>query len=91
MDMFYAMQMAAERHLALCEDALEAEEEAEDLENLPPSPAVGPFCGCQTCVVREVLAGAWPKIEEYFALKLTEPGSRQLLQLLDLTEPTAPR
>lgn len=71
--MFYAMQMAAERHLRLCDEALELEEETEDPANLPPSPASGPYCGCETCVVREVLAGAWPTIEQYFALKLTEP------------------
>jgi len=67
MDMFYAMQMAAEQHLQACWEAQEAEEDAEDLTTLPESPAVGPFCGCTTCLVREVLAGAWPKIEEYFA------------------------
>ena len=33
-------------------------------EPLGDDPAVGPFCGCQTCEVREVLAAAWPIIQE---------------------------
>lgn len=27
-------------------------------------PASAPYCGCQNCVVREVLYAAWPVIEE---------------------------
>lgn len=61
------MQTAAERHLAACWEAFYAEEEAEDDQEVP-SPAIGPFCGCETCVVREVIAGAWPVIEKYFTL-----------------------
>jgi hypothetical protein len=71
-DAFLPMQQAAERHLLLCWEASYEEENAE-VGTEVPSPAVGPFCGCETCVVREVLAGAWPKIEEYFALRITEP------------------
>lgn len=29
------------------------------------TPAVGPYCGCDTRTIREVLAGAWPVIEQY--------------------------
>ncbi len=61
-----AVQAAAERHLAAVWTAFYASEEADDLDI--PSPASAPFCGCETCVVREVLAGAWPTIEAYFAL-----------------------
>ncbi len=58
-------QYSAEIHLDLCDAALYAQEagvedEDELLGQAPASPAVGPYCGCQTCVVREVLAIAWP-------------------------------
>src|ERR1039458_1412745 len=46
-------QRAAEEHLSACEDAM-YEEDNGDSEELPESPACGPFCGCSTCVVREV-------------------------------------
>jgi hypothetical protein len=36
-----------------------AEEEG-DLETETESPAVGPYCGCSDCDVRETLAVAWP-------------------------------
>jgi hypothetical protein len=62
----FAMQTAAERHLNAVWEAHYAQEEAEDEQEEIPSPAVGPFCGCETCIVREVIAGAWPVIEAYF-------------------------
>jgi hypothetical protein len=59
------MQAAAEAHLAACWEAFYVETENDDEYDgeALPSPAIGPFCGCETCVVREVLAGAWPVIE----------------------------
>lgn len=47
-------QAAAEKHLDACMDAFwrEGEGEFED--------TIAPFCGCQTCIVREVLHAAWP-------------------------------
>lgn len=57
-------QKAAEAHLSACWEAYYAEEEGENLEDLPESPACAPFCGCETCVVREVLFAAWPIIEQ---------------------------
>lgn len=49
----------AEKHLEACYEALEAEEEGEaDIE----SPACAPFCGCNTCVVREVVYASWGTI-----------------------------
>lgn len=57
-------QKAAEEHLSACWEAYWAEEESESLEDLPESPACAPFCGCETCVVREVLFAAWPIIEQ---------------------------
>jgi hypothetical protein len=50
-------QQAAEDHLAACEAALWREEEGEDG---PESPAHAPYDGCDTCMVREVLAAVWP-------------------------------
>lgn len=57
-------QKAAEEHLTACWEAYWAEEECESLDELPESPACAPFCGCETCVVREVLYAAWPIIEQ---------------------------
>lgn len=64
-----AMQQAAERHLEAVWAAFYADEEAEDGAEPVESPAVGPFCGCEVCLVRETLAGAWPEIERYFEAK----------------------
>ena len=50
-------QKAAEAHLAACQEAMFAMEE--DVETEVESPASAPFCGCDTCVVREVLYAAW--------------------------------
>jgi hypothetical protein len=54
-------QAAAEAHLARCSEALWAESEGEPAE----SPACAPFCGCDTCVVREVLWAAWQVLDAY--------------------------
>jgi hypothetical protein len=63
-----AIQEAAEQHLERVWEAFHREEEGElpDGQDVP-SPAVAPFCGCSRCEIREVLAGAWPLIERYFA------------------------
>jgi len=51
MDDFAAnLQAAAESHLNACNEAEYLAEEGE-----VDSPAVAPYCGCETCVVREVL------------------------------------
>lgn len=50
-------QRAAEEHLSACEAWLwQAEEDIV----FAPSPASAPFCGCDTCQVREILFVAWP-------------------------------
>ena len=56
------VQEAAERHLEACYEAEEAYELGDDDVE---SPACAPFCGCITCVVREVLYAAWPIIQEH--------------------------
>lgn len=39
-------------------------DEDDDVEDPTPYPddMVEPFCGCQTCYIREVLAAAWPHL-----------------------------
>jgi hypothetical protein len=55
-------QKAAELHLAACNESLWGGEDSEALERgeWPETPASAPFCGCDTCIVREVLHAAWP-------------------------------
>lgn len=79
----YAAQQAAEAHLDACEEALWAEEELEDGAELPDSPACAPFCGCQTCVVREVLFAAWPVFTAATAALLRAAGHPAAADLLE--------
>jgi hypothetical protein len=46
------VQRRAEAHLDAC---FAAEDEPTEVD----SPAFGPFCGCMTCIVREVLMVCW--------------------------------
>lgn len=55
------MQEAAELYMAAVADAYLREEEGQQDVH---SPAVAPYDGCDTCTIREVLAGAWPVIVE---------------------------
>lgn len=81
MDWGHAMQVAAEKHLDAVNEAFSAYEEGRTPEVEDPS--WGPYCGCETCVVREVLAGAWPVIEAMIEHEvkaaLTTKGLNQLL------------
>lgn len=43
---------AAEEHLESCFDSIDDPSTSVDLS--------APFCGCTTCVVREVIASSWP-------------------------------
>lgn len=54
-------QQLAEEHLTACEEAVDPDD---DFDTELESPAVGPFCGCVTCVVREVLHAAWEPMME---------------------------
>lgn len=54
-----AAQRAAESHLETIY-AYDCAEEDGCAEG--DHPAVGPWCGCETCVVREVLHAAWPHL-----------------------------
>lgn len=57
-----AAQRAAEAHLAACQDAMFEAFQIDDPQAWPASPSIGPFCGCDTCVVREILHAAWPEL-----------------------------
>lgn len=54
---------AAEAHIAACE-AHELACDGLDVAEWPPSPASAPYCGCDTCIIRETLVAAWPVIFE---------------------------
>lgn len=54
------VQRKAERHLDDCMEAMYALEE--DPTANVSDPAYGPFCGCDTCVVREVLSICWDEM-----------------------------
>lgn len=51
-------QRAAERRLAAANDALWLDDEGIDTGEWPD--LAGPYDGCDTCLVREVLHAAWP-------------------------------
>lgn len=54
------VQRKAGEHLAACHEAMEAYSEHPDAD--VENPAYGPFCGCDTCVVREVLSVCWEEM-----------------------------
>lgn len=58
-------QRAAEDHIGAVWDYWNEAESAmtdAEIEDLGPDPAIGPFCGCTTCEVREILHAAVPLI-----------------------------
>lgn len=71
---------AAIAHLTACADALDAEEAGEVTE--VESPAVGPYCGCLDCEVRETLAAAWPILLDDAAAIAEDAGYTEAAQLL---------
>lgn len=75
-------QLAAENHLAAIsiheEAADEALSEGKSYDELPDSPAVAPWDGCDTCVVREVLFAGWPYAVAEIAAWLEEQGQPNL-------------
>ena len=66
-----ALHEYVEKHLMACEDALAYSEDGDPwrvgAEEAPEDPSYGPFCGCTTCVVREVLTAAWFYVTEVAA------------------------
>lgn len=66
-------QRAAEAHLEALDMALEAEyqidvdqatDEREGHPEVEWPDSAGPYCGCQTCVIRETLWAAWPHLRQ---------------------------
>lgn len=73
------LQARAEAHLDACiaaedEWAFHDQSDDDDVE-WPHSPAVAPFCGCTTCVVREVLHAAWPLMIEHAMQEAASPAT----------------
>lgn len=53
----------AEKHLSACWEAY-FDEEQDGLSDVEWPETAGPFCGCDTCIVREVLHAAYPILRE---------------------------
>jgi hypothetical protein len=72
------IQDKAEAHLRACYEAMEALE-AVDLDpgsaGAISDPSYGPFCGCDTCLVREVLSVCWDEMWAEVS-KLNAPPSQ---------------
>lgn len=66
-------QQLAERRLAYA-NALLFDEEDEDTAaaEFPGEELAGPYCGCETCIVREVLHAAYPAMLEIARLEAAE-------------------
>lgn len=80
-DYGYEAQQAAEDHLNLCEEWQQWEDGEEEGEAEPEkgNPAIGPYCGCTTCMIREILHVAWPIIDAGVRSgDFDEPGAEAL-------------
>lgn len=82
MDWGALAQTKAEKHLAACEAGLWCEQGECELEQphdpanpicARQSPACAPYCGCQTCQIREILWVAWPYVERAVAAGQVRP------------------
>jgi hypothetical protein len=69
---------AAIAHLQACGEALMADDDGDEV----GSPAVGPYCGCSDCDVRETLAAAWPILLDDAAAIVELAGHDVAAQLL---------
>lgn len=69
-DYGFEAQKAAEAHLDAIYEFEEAYEQDWPDKDLMDTPAIGPWCGCQTCVVREALHAAWPSLREAARMEL---------------------
>jgi hypothetical protein len=62
----FAAHKAAVAHLAACFEHLDHQSEVDagyaDADAAVTDPASAPFCGCEDCMVREVLHAAWPHL-----------------------------
>jgi hypothetical protein len=79
------IQRKAEEHLQKCWEGLD--DCGEGTEGYDRSPAFAPFCGCQTCIVREVLMSVW---DDRLAMARKEVrGETTLAQRVDARLPLA--
>ena len=68
-DWGYHAQVVAQEHLDLVEAWQEFyendgyDDEGKTPEPDQPDPAIGPYDGCGTCMIREILYASWPVIE----------------------------
>lgn len=60
-DHWAAAHTAAVKHFNECMMEVHGE--------IDESPACAPFCGCDVCIVREILHAAYPHLEKHFAEK----------------------
>lgn len=64
-DYGYEAQMAAEKHVRACDEALSTMDDGLNIAADWPEDMAGPYCGCEVCVIRETLHAAWPIAMEY--------------------------
>jgi hypothetical protein len=83
-----AAEAAATAHVGACSQWLYESEEL-PVDEWPESPAVGPFDGCDTCVVREALAAAWPAWLAAVLAQLRTCGEGDTTVAADLLERVA--
>lgn len=62
--LYQRAEQKAREHLTACLESL-----FEDGEEMTCPPAAAPFCGCETCVVREVLMAARAELFEIVQLE----------------------
>lgn len=85
-----AAQEAAEARLEAGELVLTYEGEFDGSEEIPQETyeaaagqMAGPFCGCNTCIVREILSAAWPHLRDHaIDLFLTGLGQSEFREKL---------
>ena len=80
------VQRKAEDHLTACFEALELRETDADAEI--EDPAYGPFCGCTTCLVREVLSVCWDEMLAEAKHQTEEPDAQEEVDRLTQADGT---
>lgn len=89
-DLLAAASSAAEAHVGACSSWLYESEELE-VDDWPPSPAVDAFDSCDTCVIREALAAAWPVFVAGVLAQLRSAGEMDAASAATLLERELPK
>jgi hypothetical protein len=73
MNIYATVQRACEQRLAAAQEVQWAQDNGEEV----PAEAqlAGPFCGCDTCVIREVLDAARPYFAELAMVEMQLPAT----------------